>query len=56
MPINGGFENPDLNFVKKHVPTHGIGKARQHTLWEEEKRRGIVTPGPLTYSSNPRPT
>lgn len=27
-PITSGYENPDLNQTKKHVPHHRIGRAK----------------------------
>jgi hypothetical protein len=31
-------------------------KGKQNTLWDEEKKKGMKTPGPLSYTVNALPT
>lgn len=31
-------------------------KGKQNTLWDEEKKKGLKTPGPLSYAVNALPT
>lgn len=55
-PINPGFVKPNVKSQKKQVARVGIGKAKQHALWDEETKKGLKTPGPLSYTVNALPT
>ena len=47
--INPGIDIPNMKQTKKSVPKAKVGTAKQNVLWEDEKRRGKATPGPVSY-------
>ena len=38
-----------LNITKKCVPSISVGKGPQRLLWDEEVKKGKITPNPLSY-------
>ena len=49
--INEGKQYPTMSQSKKHVPKFSFTKAKQFTLWNEERKRAYVTPGPSSYNA-----
>ena len=41
-----------MSQVKKRWPAFSQGKAKQFTLWQQEVKKSLVTPGPLTYNQD----
>lgn len=50
--MTGGQELPMMSHVKKRWPAFSQGKAKQFTLWQEEVKKAMATPGPLTYNQD----
>lgn len=46
--------NPGVKTTKKQVPGYSVGKAKQNTLWDEEKKRSKVTPSSVSYNQDDR--
>lgn len=38
--------------TKRRFPGYSMGKAKQFTLWEEEEKISLVTPGPVSYNQD----
>lgn len=47
--MNPGLEYPVVKHTKKSVPKVKVGTAKQFVLWEDENKRGMATPGPVSY-------
>jgi hypothetical protein len=50
--INPGPSYPVVTQTKKVVPTFSVGNAKQFTLWDDETKKGVNTPGPVSYDQN----
>ncbi len=48
---NLGLGYPTLGLAKKAVPGYSQSKSKQRTLWHDEEKRSLQTPGPVSYNS-----